>query len=935
MPRSSLGRVAAVVFIVCCPPNLTAQSSLERLGDANSVAVSSIASVPIGTMRLATAVRSGGALRVTAWQVSSGGDVTETGVATGGDTDRIAAAQTGLGRLVTAVRTEEGNLRLITWHVNAAGAVTRMAQADAGRIEELSVAAIDRTTIVTAVRDANSELKLISWRVDSVTGAMTRLGDIGFAKITQPAVVAIAQRRIVVAGRVPSGRLRLNYLDVTADGAFQSRTSILGAVVSEFSLAAVSVERVVSAARRIADGQLVVTSWVITPQGVLTKRSEVTGGAATEIALTSRGTTHAIAALRQADGTMRMIAYDAVGALARLGSIDAGAATLVSVVTLGTDRIVTSLRAADGTMKVVAWRDRAVTLLRGQWGPAARMLRVPTVGPVSQVPEAHSVDEVPSAGPIRPRPGGLRPGDGGWTTSDDRPEPMDASGSSPGLTGTAIRTGVNRGGWDPMLAVGHQFIVVSQDHEVAFFDRQGQQLAPRAGLPVQMSMETFFSTFLARDTGDGAPNEHNINRHIGTGPWFSECDLIAVSKPCIVEFYDTRVVYDRTSRRFVIVSAARGDGMSFESGTATRETDPGVRRYFAVAVSKTEDPRDGFWQYMSTESNYADWPRVIAQHGVVVMSHNGYQTQEAREGPTPTAYVFAMDSMRAGKMRVPSWKVYGRETGGNIVPVANHGAITGRWTSLSRRDGEVLHLYSFRTLALLAEASGLVHDSVVVGAGLPDKRNVFDVRRGNSVYIAGHLKVTDAVANTRPARYSVRVVRVPLALGSAGRPVPSTSASLGFLDTYFGKRAPSDAATDLVSYEVPSIAVTANGDMVFVYGRIPVQTATPLFPEARYSVHYADSRGLRRSRLLQAGEWLPVAPFDDAATTATVVTFAGGPGKLDHTAAVVDPVDDQTVWMAAAFTDGALQSSWDATCGQTGAPRCKRWRNMVIGRVKP
>ncbi len=935
MLRSSVGGVAIVVCTVCGPLMLPAQSSLERLGDAGSVTVTSIASVPIGTMRLATAVRSGGALRVAAWQVSAAGSVTEIGAATGGDTDRIAAAQTGLGRFVTAVRSGDGTLRLITWHVDAAGAITRKAQADAGRIEDLSVTAIDRTTIVTAVRDADSELKLIAWRVDSVSGALTRLGDAGFGKITQPAVVTLAPRRIVVAGRGASGNLVLRTLDVTPAGAFQSRATISGAGVSEFSLATVSVERVVTAARRSADGQLLVTAWAVTPQGVLTKRSELTGGPATDIALTSRGTTHAITALRQADGTMRMIAYDAVGTLVRLGTIDAGAATRMSMVTLGTDRIVTSLRADDGTMKIVAWRDRAVTLLRGAWGPAARMQRVPTVGPVSQAPELHAAGPIPSPRPSGPRPGGLRPGDLGWTTTDDRPEPMDASDNSPALTGTAIRTGVNSAGWDPMLAVGHQFIIVSQDHEVAFFDRQGQRLAPRGGLPVQMSMETFFATFLARDNGDGTPNEHNINRHIGTGAWFSECDLAATSQPCIVEFYDTRVTYDRTSRRFVIVSAARGDGMSFDTATLTRQTDPGVRRYFAVAVSKTEDPRDGFWQYMTTESNYSDWPRVVAQHGVVVMAHNSYQTEEVREGPAPTAYVFAMDSMRTGRARVPSWKLYSRETGGSIVPVANHGIITGNWTSLSRRADDVLHLYSFRTLALLSQASGLAHDSVDVGAGLPDKRNLFDVRRGNSLYIAGHLKVTDAVTNTRPARYSVRVVRVPLALGSAGRPVPSTSASLGFLDTYFGKRAPSDGATDLVSYEVPSIAVTANGDMVFVYGRIPVQTAAPLFPEARYSVHYADSRGLRRSRLLQAGEWMPLAPFNDDATTATVVTFTNGPGKLDHTAAVVDPVDDRTVWMAAAFTDSALQPNWDTTCGQTGTPKCKRWRSMVIGRVKP
>ncbi|MES3035962.1 MAG: hypothetical protein V4813_18305 [Gemmatimonadota bacterium] len=936
----SVHRVARsfpAALLLLAPLMLPAQS-LERLGDAGSVAVSSIASVPLGPMRFATAVRSAGALRVIVWGLDGAGQVTELSATTGGDTDRIAAAQTGRDRLVTAVRTQDGSLRLISWHVDAAGAIARKAQADAGRIEEVAITAVNRTTVVAAVRDADSELKLISWRVDSVSGTITRLADIGFGKVTKPAIVALAPGRLVVAGRGASGRIVLRALDVDASGSFTARTNIVGREVGEFSLATVSVERVVTAARRTSDGALLVSTWNVTPAGTLTLRSELTGGAASSIAVTSRGAAHAISALRQSDGTMRLIAFDAVGALVRLGSIDAGTATDIGAITLGSDRIVTPLRAADGTLKVIAWRDRAVTLLRGAWGPQVRMMRAPTLGAVADVVEVNPLGGLPmgtgGTAPTGTRPGGLRPGDMGWTTTDDLGE-ASVIGLSPALVGTAIRTGVNSAGWDPMLAVGHQFIIVTQDHEIAFFDRQGQRLAQVGSTPVQLSATDFFSTFIAQDNGDGTPNEHNINRHIGTGPWFAECALATAPQPCLVEFYDTRAVYDRSSRRFVIVSAARGSSMTFASGTGTKDTDPAVRRYFAVAVSKTEDPRDGFWQYMTTESNYADWPRVVAQHGVIVMSHNSYQTQEAREGPTPTAYVFATDSMKAGRARATSWKVYSRETGGNIVPVANYGSITGNWSSLSRRGGDTLHLYSFRTLATLSQANGLVHDSVTMGAALPDKRNVFDVRRGNSLYLAGHLKVTDAVANTRPARYSVRMVRVPLTLGSTGRPVPNTVAANGFLDTYFGKRAPSDANTDLVSYEVPSVAVTSAGDMVFVYGRTPVQVAGSLFPEARYSVYYADSRGLRRSRVLQAGEWLPTAPSDDAATTATVVPFVNGPSKLDHTAATVDPVDDQTVWMAAAFADSTLRGNWDTTCGKTTTSACRRWRSMVIGRVKP
>lgn len=933
--RRAVATFAASLLIT--PRGASAQSAIERLGDRSSIAVSQIVTVPLGPTRFATVVRAGDAtLRVIAWHLSRTGELLQIGNEVAGKTDRISAAQMGRDHLITAVRAEDGNLRLIGWRVGATGVVQRFGDADAGKIEEVSIIAINRTTAVTAVRDAESELKLISWRIDSLSGAITRLNDIGFGKATQPEIVAIAPRRIVVASRAPSGSLRIQALDVSGAGAFSQRTTILGPRVSEFALSSLSAERVVTAAKRMSDGTLVLDTWNVTPAGVLSLRSEAKGGAASSLALTTRGTAHAIVAVRTAAGVMRLIAWDAVGDLARLNSTDAGTASLLTAITLGTDRIITAVKAADGTLKVIAWRDRAVTLLRGEWGPQKRMLRS-QIGPRAEIAEAHAgVDiGVSPVGGRPPRAGGARPGDPGWRTDDDRMEPASATDASPALIGVGIRTGVNDGGADPMIAVGHKFMMVTQDHQVAFFDREGVLLTPRNDLPVKMSSDEFFATFIAADNADGTPNEQSINRHIGTGAWFTECDVGTEANPCINEFYDTKAVYDRWSRRFVVVAAARGEKLGFPDSSNTKETDVAVRRYFAIAISKTEDPRDGFWQYMTTESNYSDWPRVVAQHGLIVMAHNSYQTWEWREGPKPTAYVFRTDSMRAGRPRAPSWKLFAGETNGNVVTVANYGAISGDWTSLTRREGDVLHLYSFQTFASLSQPSAVRHASVSIDAGLPDRRNVFDVRRGDNLYLAGNLHVEDRVPSKRPARYSVRVVRLPLILGPAGRPAPSTLPSRGFIDTYFGKRAPSDGATDRVSYEVPSVAVTQQGDMVFVYGRVPVVTAAPLFQEARYSVFYRDARGLQRSRVLQAGEWLPMSPYNDSTVIPTVRPFIDGGRKLDHTSATVDPVDDRTVWMAAAFADSTLQSSWNSNCGQQNTPKCKQWRSMVIGRVKP
>ena len=115
--------------------------------------------------------------------------------------------------------------------------------------------------------------------------------------------------------------------------------------------------------------------------------------------------------------------------------------------------------------------------------------------------------------------------------------------------------------------------------------------------------------------------------------------------------------------------------------------------------------------------------------------------------------------------------------------------------------------------------------------------------------------------------------------------------------------APEDAADDLVSYEVPALAVNKNGVMVMVYGRVGVTTKTSLFPEARYSVYYPNEARQRRSRVLQNGDFLPTFVHKDE-TKATARHYVNK-GVIDYATAVVDPRDDLTVWMIHEFAGKA------------------------------
>jgi hypothetical protein len=104
-----------------------------------------------------------------------------------------------------------------------------------------------------------------------------------------------------------------------------------------------------------------------------------------------------------------------------------------------------------------------------------------------------------------------------------------------------------------------------------------------------------------------------------------------------------------------------------------------------------------------------------------------------------------------------------------------------------------------------------------------------------------------------------------------------------------------------------------SGTERFVYGRTGVKTASPLPPEARYTLWRHDESKQRSSALLQAGSWQPTWNYDASSTdgippetTPTAITHAY---KLDYSTAVVDPVDDTTFWVIHEYADGA-KSNW-------------------------
>ena len=198
--------------------NVESTGTVTRTGDSGEQACHAtyidIAGHISGT-RLVTSCRDGGgSLKLISWDVNDDGSVitrlgdsgSQAGTATG--TSMIAVSQ---DRLVTAVRTEEGNLKLIGWRLNADGSLTRLADSgnQAGSAGDIALSLMTDGTVVTSVRADGGSLKLISWAVSDT--AITRLSDsanlAGAATRIRAAVDEMGH--LVTAVRTEAGNLKL------------------------------------------------------------------------------------------------------------------------------------------------------------------------------------------------------------------------------------------------------------------------------------------------------------------------------------------------------------------------------------------------------------------------------------------------------------------------------------------------------------------------------------------------------------------------------------------------------------------------------------------------------------------------------------------------------------------------------------------------------
>lgn len=452
-----------------------------------------------------------------------------------------------------------------------------------------------------------------------------------------------------------------------------------------------------------------------------------------------------------------------------------------------------------------------------------------------------------------------------------------------------------------MIAVGNQYLITSDTGSLAFYDKQGNVLPVTNGMPTTMSANTFFYGFLAETNADGSFNESNINHHLG---FPKPCDspeypqTVTGKRFCIDSFYDTRVFFDATSKRFFVISNSRhplwtaakykDDPKYGTCGVYQVSDDHNVgsddycdltRRYVAFAVSKTEDPRDGFHQYILTENNNRDFPWMAVNGNAFIIANKG---EESTVGPVAT--VFSVNAVKSGDQHPAYFRYYIQDLGGvgAAIPPTHYKNAAGL-SFLLAGSGDRIDIFAFRQAADPWTGPALLKTSVTLDGEIDFYNAVY---RSGKLYLVGS-EYKEEVGAAK--RYSVRLVRVPIEEPSASSIKASKSASKGFLDVDFGKHNQADPPGVRISYEEPALAVNKNGDMLFAYGRYPFSPADALNPEARYSYWYGNETKQRPSHLLQAG----TVPNSTSIITA-----------IHYMTAVVDPSNDLTFWMAVPYSAG-------------------------------
>lgn len=477
------------------------------------------------------------------------------------------------------------------------------------------------------------------------------------------------------------------------------------------------------------------------------------------------------------------------------------------------------------------------------------------------LPEVRADSDVAAEGGGRqpvPKPGPPGPPN----PKPQSPSPL-LSWEAPGMTAGAPP--------DPQIAVSHTHVVVATQLTLSFFKKDG----------TQVGTTDFVSFFSPMGLNDGTVNGSEVQS-------------------------DPRLIFDSYRNRFWLIHGA-GNGQ-------WKPTDQNVRGRIYAAVSKTENPLDGWYLYWwdavadwhkpgSTIYKYgdgADYPCIgidpVAFYQTIHVGNNG-------KGRYTWVVIKPADQLANGVKADGSWVIFVDPNGNyyqNVAQPAVHHGSTDHAYFVGRWDTDKLVIWTISNPLQIQPTMSravvtLVHpqkgNSVPFGAtqDAPQNKSAKLIAMTNlgtdvlkAVYRNGLLYVVTNDArdwfNDGQMLTSIRLVR--LFVGAF--PNIPTKGNPSYINRVFGKNNIYDDKTgaEHMYYGWPAVEVNRNGDMVIIYARI----GSTIYPQVRFSVYYHNESDIRPSRLLHDGE----APYDQG----------GSPLRWgDCAGASVDPSDDTAIWV--------------------------------------
>lgn len=473
----------------------------------------------------------------------------------------------------------------------------------------------------------------------------------------------------------------------------------------------------------------------------------------------------------------------------------------------------------------------------------------------------------------------------------------------------------NLGGVDPMIAAGHNFVIVSMDHSFAFFDKNGAPLPTKpGGIAVSWSATNFFQPVI-----DAANNNTFSSLQSAPDVILQSCNDNGPGQPSsnkkLNEAYDTRVVYEPVNKRFVILSAVRNQ--VWHSDDLNVLCNIYATRIFAFAISNTEDPRDGFKMWYWTKANYRDWPRISVDKDVLTVAHNG----DGADG-TPSIYVISLQDMMNGvsDLRYFTYKKSSGNTPDKVIPVARFKSTSTTfddYVMYLQGDGDNAVLYYFKkSPGMWVSKPDLKETDIDLSNDISLGWHERPVYRNGSIYFTSIVNTDASFINLRPKIYGFDLYRLPLK--KDGNDIEFNGGSVKKMEYAVYPQAAS--FTEYTSYEMPSLSVDERGTILTAYGRLAKTSTGFINPESRYFVFFDGESKHRLSHLLKDGTFMPTFKPDGWAVNVMdgFYHYADSDKYIDYATVTPDPAKRFVFWIAHAWAD-AKDNKYKIVVGKVGA----------------